>query len=100
MSEKNAGTPDLSNSNTREWWTLLLQGFFNCTISGANGLGNNSSSDKMRSNDDLLLDFFDYHGYNDNARWDLAVINTNFINIQLDMINVMLKHVLLKQILI
>lgn len=28
--------------------------------------------------DDLLLDCFD--GYNDNARWDLAVLNINLIN--------------------
>ena len=85
MSEQNAGTPDLSNSNNREWWTLLLQRFVNCTIPCVNRLGNNSPSDKMRSTDDLLLDFFDYHGY-----------NTNFINTQLDMINIILKHVLLK----
>ena len=32
-------------------------------------------------NDDSLLDFFDYHGYNDNTRWGLAVVNINLINI-------------------
>ena len=43
MSKQHAGgTHDLSNSNNREWWTLLFQGFVNCTIARASGLGNNS----------------------------------------------------------